>query len=301
METLAYPAASWLESVEARKSTQVIRPSTVAFDQDPTAADAFKRAYQRLIDDGTLGRLVAIHGDMGHQQHSMRLTAGNLRFLPWHRVFLYVLESALRAIDSSVVVPYWDWTAVRAIPAWVSTFTPDVPIPAYVSRMPGHVVLRTPVAQHVRIVLRNPKDPSALPTAAMLNVVMSQSSFQPFTTPTDPDPTSGQFPPPFGLEALHNMVHNWVGCTMAGVDCGAMSMGMPMPGAFGESPADVLFWLHHANVDRIWAQWHATHDDPSQFNAGDPNAQLDPWFDAASGKFTDANTRDTALLNYSYS
>jgi hypothetical protein len=25
------------------------------------------------------------------------------------------------------------------------------------------------------------------------------------------------------------------------------------------SPADPLFWLHHANVDRIWARWQERH------------------------------------------
>lgn len=45
------------------------------------------------------------------------------------------------------------------------------------------------------------------------------------------------------LEAVHGAVHNAVGGTMAGAG----------------SPADPLFWLHHANIDRIWAQWHRDH------------------------------------------
>ncbi|RRR75725.1 tyrosinase family protein, partial [Streptomyces sp. RP5T] len=35
-------------------------------------------------------------------------------FLPWHRRFLLDLERALRRVDSSVTVPYWDWTRDRA-------------------------------------------------------------------------------------------------------------------------------------------------------------------------------------------
>ena len=25
------------------------------------------------------------------------------------------------------------------------------------------------------------------------------------------------------------------------------------------SPADPLFWLHHANIDRLWAKWQQSH------------------------------------------
>ena len=76
-----------------------------------------------------------------------------------------------------------------------------------------------------------------------------------------------------------------------------------MAGAF--SPNDPVFWLHHANVDRIWAQWQdhqlaenpgSTHDDhwpnpaePSPFT-GDVapmgHSKQDnvwPWVGTASG------------------
>jgi hypothetical protein len=38
---------------------------------------------------------------------------------------------------------------------------------------------------------------------------------------------------------MHNQVHNWVG--------GTMSSGQT-------APADIIFWMHHANVDRIWSE-----------------------------------------------
>lgn len=47
---------------------------------------------------------------------------------------------------------------------------------------------------------------------------------------------------PFGDE-LHGRVHLWVGG----------SMGAP------SSPNDPIFWMHHANLDRIWAEWQEVH------------------------------------------
>jgi len=68
---------------------------------------------------------------------------------------------------------------------------------------------------------------------------------------------------------LHNRVHVWVGGAM-----GPMS-----------SPNDPVFFLHHCNVDRLWAQWWS--DDPSRpylpkdgepnptDPVGDPNPLID--------------------------
>lgn len=48
------------------------------------------------------------------------------------------------------------------------------------------------------------------------------------------------------LEGLHNGVHAWVGGTMTDIMT---------------SPADPLFWMHHVNVDRIYALWQKNHTD----------------------------------------
>jgi tyrosinase len=68
-------------------------------------------------------------------------------------------------------------------------------------------------------------DPSVLAPAADLKTVMSLTSFQMFQPTIE--------------SAVHASVHNAVGGDMAGA----------------ASPTDPLFWLHHANLDRLWSQW----------------------------------------------
>ncbi|RKP06270.1 hypothetical protein THASP1DRAFT_8963, partial [Thamnocephalis sphaerospora] len=33
----------------------------------------------------------------------------NAKLLPWHRAYLREVEKSLQAIDSSIMLPYWDW------------------------------------------------------------------------------------------------------------------------------------------------------------------------------------------------
>ncbi len=63
---------------------------------------------QSRYDDFVEVHLNAMNAMMlGHVQNWGHLSAA---FGPWHRVFLAHFESELRAIDSSVTLPYWDWT-----------------------------------------------------------------------------------------------------------------------------------------------------------------------------------------------
>ena len=45
---------------------------------------------------------------------------------------------------------------------------------------------------------------------------------------------------------LHDPIHLWVGPDMSELHT---------------SPRDPIFWVHHANVDRLWANWEVDHSD----------------------------------------
>jgi tyrosinase len=63
------------------------------------------------------------------------------------------------------------------------------------------------------------------------------------------------------LEGFHNDVHNWVGGTMGNIMV---------------SPADPVFWLHHAQVDRLWSLWQTGNPGKQSTLTGAENT-LDPW------------------------
>jgi Common central domain of tyrosinase. len=54
---------------------------------------------------------------------------------------------------------------------------------------------------------------------------------------------------------MHNQVHLWVGGDML----------------VGTSPNDPVFFLHHCNVDRLWAEWQTTQRLPYAPVSGGPS------------------------------
>lgn len=61
------------------------------------------------------------------------------------------------------------------------------------------------------------------------------------------------------------------------------------------SPSDPLFWLHHANLDRLWSQWQGRHPNRNPSNSGE-TLQPAPIFDVKV-----ADVLNLAQLGYSYS
>ena len=80
------------------------------------------------------------------------------------------------------------------------------------------------------------------------------------------------------LEGIHNSGHVWVGGSM---------------GSIPTAPADPVFWMHHAEIDRIWSVWQATHPGQNPALTG-AAAIMDPWTE------TEVDTRDTAALGVVY-
>jgi hypothetical protein len=182
---------------------------------------------------------------------SNRHTTG--AFLPWHRELVNRYEVLLQEADPTVKLLYWDWTTDPTN----STGGFNLDTPAFMGASgagTGGVSIGAPF------------NPSAGPTLAPPAVTrdLGGNVSPPVPTPTSASDaavlsnvTHGTFPTfhPFIESTPHNWSHPYIG--------GNSGDMRSIPTA----AQDPFFFLLHANVDRLWAQWQR---DPSSL------ARLDP-------------------------
>jgi tyrosinase len=104
---------------------------------------------------------------------------------------------------------------------------------------------------------------ATLPNAAAVTAAMANGTFNPFAG---------------ALEGIHNSGHVWVGGSM---------------GSIATAPCDPVFWMHHAEIDRIWWQWQQANPGQNPPLAG-AAATMDPWSE------TEPDTRDINTLGFTY-
>lgn len=207
-------------------------------------------------------------------------------FYPWHRQYLRLLELDLQAIsgDASLSIPYWDWAMDQALlhhpnpkkrkkpedlPIWDAGFmggNGDSKDDWRVAYGPFSYKLG-----RWSLIIRTPMDfDSTQPRDSFLRAEPDQDLRRQFgggyidtelelpsleevqsvlkTVPYDSPPWNGE-KQSVGFrkasEGLHGRGHMWVGWSMS-----------PWT-----SPNDPSFFLHHSNVDRLWAKWQDLHPD----------------------------------------
>ena len=213
------------------------RLSTLA-DDDPFFA-AYALAIERMralpSDSGMSWMSQArIHAD--HCRH------GSLEFFPWHRPYLEYFELICGSLigDPSFALPYWHWGDNEG----------RMPLPFFAN-------------DGLNVVELN--DPSNYESSMWgpINTVPYRYARPDFGMADEPR-VAGLFSeqalsnvvdaPTFDLlsgltEAPHDAVHVFTGGNAQwgfGTAWGHFAHGL--------SPLDPIFWLHHSNVDRIWAQ-----------------------------------------------
>jgi tyrosinase len=190
-------------------------------------------------------------------------------FLPWHRMYIYYFERIVRHVlgDKSFMLPYWNWSdpTKRALPPPFLVNTSSL---YNVTRYSADDVLKftANVASGERFD-KFSKDNKRWQQEFGLPGCVAEADYFIFSEET--------------IEHPHGAVHVRVGTDMLSVKAAAY---------------DPIFWLHHANVDRLWTIWcnssgpdkakHANPDKP------DWQAKEFSFFDVMDGRprFVNAGT-----------
>jgi tyrosinase len=197
------------------------------------------------------------------QIHQNNCPHGNWFFLPWHRAYLYYFEAICRELSGKkdFALPYWNWSSSPSIP-------------------PQYWGATNPL-NHARRADATSVAQSEFIGQPVIDNILTINDFETFAsgraTTQRERSTYGE------LEATpHNYVHGFVG----------RDMGTFM------SPLDPIFWCHHANIDRIWAEWNEN---------GHANSTENDWlnfeFSEFSGKPKKIKIRkllSTYALGYRY-
>jgi hypothetical protein len=169
-----------------------------------------------------------------------RCPHGNFFFLSWHRMYIYHFERILRAAagDDSLTLPYWNYSdpAQRGLPLPFrdppeetsnALFTPGrwQPINDDIVSLGGTAV-RIEEAMRSTVFASTPGNDIAFGGGVVSSPAVSGQDGLLESTP-------------------HNIVHALVGA------------GGNLMSTVTTAARDPIFWLHHANIDRLWVRWIA--------------------------------------------
>ncbi len=206
---------------------------------------------------------------------------GKQTFVHWHRHYILNFELICGALigDPNFALPYWNWSAKNG----------TIPDPFFdIDKLNVQFWNDPSNAQS------NNWGPDQVTTAGTRALSKGQG--------LQDDPDAGQFFTPDFIDGikqstrfpiftgqLEGSPHNNAHVITGGSD-GHMGNGM--------SPLDPIFWLHHCNIDRIWAEWQTARNTTPGFNLNYDNQFVDGSGQPVSA--SSASALDFAAMNYNY-
>jgi tyrosinase len=155
---------------------------------------------------------------------------GNMGFLPWHRAYVLDLERALQAIDATVAVPYWRFDKGAAA-LFTQDFMGQSDANANVVFRPGHALEHWVTDSRLGITRG-----FNFPVGGPAHVI---SEFDTFALGEPGDVFAG----------FHDMEGDPHGNAHTSFTRISPISQVPL------AVRDPLFFMLHANVDRLWAKW----------------------------------------------
>ena len=252
--------------LDADQRNMNVRVRLSVFDPaNKTNVDAYVKAF-KLLQSTPEGKKV---WDSLASIHENYCPHGNWFFLPWHRVYLAHFERIIAAASGKpdFALPYWDWDGEGR------NRIPDIALNPDGLLWPN----RSPAAASSAGRMRDEN----VGKRAM-EQIMATKDFFAFGSGRSAEPRVGRGSQGL-LEAMpHNSTHVWIDGDMATF----------------LSPKDPVFWMHHANVDRIWSVWMKAQKDAGREILPPKNlvseAKRDLWLDYQfkKGFIEPANGRD---------
>lgn len=178
-----------------------------------------------------------------HPQPQMGSDTGSLHFLLWHRMYIAYFEKIVRKLSgkSDFALPYWDYIDpnYRVMPALLRDKNSSL---YEVARLPalndGYAVGKAPN--------EDAEQRKKVDQALDINDLMQTKVFSVFSNNINSAP--------------HGFMHDYIG---GGFDnysvfnsiyqetkVGGLMSWVPSAGF------DPVFWMHHSEIDRIWASWN---------------------------------------------
>ncbi|HUR79381.1 MAG TPA: tyrosinase family protein [Thermoanaerobaculia bacterium] len=183
---------------------------------------------------------------------------GNLQFLPWHRMYLKYFERTMRKFsgDPKFALPYWDYYDDKGPGGGIALPT----------MMRGTATGNT-LVDTFRTMGLNTNVASIDPNDGDASEAFDFKTFAPFS------------------QSLEGQPHGVMHCG-TGTNCQAPDIGIvPVAGL------DPVFYMHHANIDRLWQCWMVRKANGATIDLAWAKANLgmpQSWFDQ-SWTFVDQN------------
>eukprot|EP00122_Pirum_gemmata_P017778 Pgem_evm1s16658 len=216
------------------------------FQLSRTEKTTYVGALQALIEQGRYQEINAYHvATSRHRSSYDSQMHQDVYLFHWHRAFLFEFEMQLRSAGDEfqcVSLPYWDWSKalsdLQDEGGDISDFH-RTPMLRQEMRDCGNGMICTPYGNIGPI-------PTYDGDQFYHNQRVFRQNFEDsdqFMNRIQTDDTLDEFM--ITVVRGHNSVHNYIGGTMSTM----------------ESPTSPLFMLHHANVDKLWAEYEKCRGD----------------------------------------
>lgn len=234
------------DRANAQTGNVFVRENIFTFIQSPQKVASLRKGIQVMLSrpatDPTSWIYQAnIHGTTDQPSRTAWNTCDHRTFFffPWHRMYLYYFERILRQAsgDSNLTLPYWNYSDVveqRVLPEPFRIPADPTTNPLYVSQRASDI------NQGAALAAAEVSYTAAFRRTNFFHTTDSGQSFGGRRV----SQTAHRGPGGGVLEGQpHNQIHTRVGGStgwMRSVELAAR---------------DPIFWLHHANIDRLWERW----------------------------------------------